>query len=98
MGILAHEQWAIDAPTAPAIAYGLGNGQNVGFRERAVQRRAAMSARAEAYQLGSIPEVWMALIIVVFQAGRIDQELFWSRLACEWGNCHMRSPLPSVPA
>ena len=33
-----HEQRAIDALHAPEVADGLGNGQNMGFGERAAQR------------------------------------------------------------
>src|SRR5581483_1948560 len=46
--VLAEVQRAVGAPAAAVVADGLGDGQDVGLGEGAVQRRAAVAAGAEA--------------------------------------------------
>src|SRR4029453_1288343 len=48
-----------------------------------------MSAGSEAYQLIPISPGGATLVILAFKSTRIDQQLFWSRLARKWGNWHV---------
>src|SRR5262249_25167511 len=49
--ILAHKEGAVVSLAAPVITNGLSDGQNMGFGERSLKRRAPMSARSEADEL-----------------------------------------------
>src|SRR4029077_761407 len=71
VSILAHIERAVDPPAPPAVADGLRNGQNMGFRERGAQRRAAVPAGSETDQLIRISNVGPALVIFPFESGRI---------------------------
>ena len=67
----------------PVFADGLRDGEDVGFREGAVQRRAAMSAGAEADQLIGIGGVRLVIEIIAFELGDIDEDLRGRGLSCQ---------------
>src|SRR5439155_15740474 len=71
----------------------LRNGQNVGFGEGAIERRAAVAAGAEADELLLLIKVRLALVISPLQGLEID-ELFLGRgFAGKWMICHKRSEI-----
>ena len=74
--VLAHVERAVGALAAPVVADGLGDGQDVGFGERAAQRRAAVPAGAEADQLGGVSHIGPARVILPFEPGQIHQHVF----------------------
>ena len=88
-----HEQRAIGALQAPEVADGLGDGQNMGFVERAAQRRAAMPAGPEAHSLFGVVEIGPAFEIFAFEAGQIDQHLRGRRLAGKGREGHLQVPV-----
>ena len=60
---------------ATVVADGLGHGEDVGLRERAEQRRAAVPAGAEADALCRIVEVRLAGEVLALEPGQVDQDL-----------------------
>jgi hypothetical protein len=81
--VLAHVERAVDALAPAVVADGLGDGQDVGFGERAAQRRAPMPAGAEAHELVGIANVRLAFVILPLEPGEVDQHLLWSRPASQ---------------
>ena len=81
MRVLAHIERAVGALDAPVVADGLGDGENMGFGERPVKRRAAMPAGAKGDPLFGVVEIRPALEIFAFEPGQIDQHLLGRRLA-----------------
>src|SRR6266446_5915553 len=79
--ILAHVKRTVGPVTSPVVADCLSDGQNVSFGERARQRGASMSARAEADHLVRVTEVGPALKIFALEPGHVDQHLFCGRPA-----------------
>jgi len=61
---------------AAVIANRLRNRQNVRLGERAVQRRAAMPARAEADELVCVARVGRALVVIAFEPRQIHEQIF----------------------
>ena len=90
--VLAHVERAVRALATPVVADGLGDGQDVGLGERAVQRRATMAAGAEADQLVRVTQVGATLEILPFKPGQVNQHLFRSRLARKGGDRHEALP------
>src|SRR6516162_6398125 len=80
--ILTHVEWTVRALVASVLADGLSNGQDVGFGERAPQRRTSVSAGPEADHLVGITEVRTALEILPFEPGHVHQHLLRGGLAC----------------
>ena len=83
MGVPAHLQRAIDFLGGAVIADGLCHGQNMGLGERAVERRAAMTAGAKGHHLIWVTDVGLPLIIFMFQQGEINQQGLGRRFAGE---------------
>ena len=90
--VLAHVERAVDALASPVVADRLGDGQDVGLGERAAQRRAAVPAGAEADQLVGVAHVGLALVILAFEPGHVDEHLFRGRLAREGRDRHWVKP------
>jgi hypothetical protein len=57
---------------AAIVADGLRDREDMGFGERPMERRSAMPAGAEAYQLARIIEIGPTLEKFAFEPGRID--------------------------
>src|SRR5258705_415832 len=100
--IAAHVERPADAMSAPVVANRLRDRQDVRFVERPRERRAPVSARAEADLLRGLSWVRLADVIFLYELLRIDQQLFRCRLAGERGKCHGNAPLgdragPGVP-
>ena len=70
MRVLAHVERAVGALSAAVIADRLGDGQNVGFRECAAQRRPPVAARAEIQK-----ETEIAKALVHSEASTLAQEI-----------------------
>ena len=83
MRVLSHEQHAIRAMRPPEIADRLGYGKNMRLGERAVARRAAMAARAEADPRCRVVGIRPGLEILPLEPGRVDQHLLRRRLASQ---------------
>ena len=81
MRVLAHEQRAVDAVRPPVVADRLGDGKDVRLGERAVARRAAMAAGAEADPRCRVVGIRPGLEILPLEPGRVDQHLLRRRLA-----------------
>src|SRR5262249_10961025 len=90
--VLAHVEGTGRALSAPVIADGLSDGEDVGLRERATQRRAPVSAGAEADQLVRVTHVGPAFEVFSFEPIQVDQYLFRSWLPCKGGNRHEALP------
>src|SRR4029450_10295963 len=67
--VLAHVERPLDALAAPVVADGLRDRRDVGLGERAVERRAPVSAGAEADELGRIARVRLSLVVIGLGAG-----------------------------
>src|SRR5437879_318782 len=67
VSILAQMEWAVGALHAAEVADRLGDRQNMGFRERATQRRASVAARAEGNPFVAVGEVGLTLIVLPFE-------------------------------
>ena len=65
----------------PVITDSLRDGQNVRFRERAVQRRTAVSAGPETDHLIRIMIIGPPLKVFAFESGHIDQDFLRSGVA-----------------
>ena len=91
--VLAHVERAVRALAAPVVADGLGDSQDVSLRERAVQRRAPVSAGAKTDQLVGVTQIGQTLEILSFEPGQVNQHLFRSRLARKWRDRHGTLPL-----
>ena len=61
----------------------LGDGQDVRLIERAAQRRATVTAGAEADPLCAIRDVGLARVVLVSKVADIDEKVLWSGLAGE---------------
>ena len=81
MSILAQIEWAVGSLRAAEIADRLGDRQDMGFRERATQRRASMAARAEGNPLVVVGEIGSAFIVIPFEPRQVNQHLAGGRLA-----------------
>ena len=66
-------------------------GQDVRLGERAVERRAAMAAGAEADELIGVGQVGLALVIIALQFRHINQQVGGSGLSGKWIQSHARS-------
>ena len=84
MGVFADEERAVDAVSAPVIADGLSDGQDVRLGEGAVERGATMAAGAEVDQLVGVGRVGPALVVIAFEPGQIHQQLRRGRFTCKW--------------
>ena len=78
--VLAHEERAVDALLAAVLADGLGDGEDVGLGEGAVDGAAAMAAGAEGDALRRIVRV-RRVAIGVEQRGHVHQHGGGGRLA-----------------
>src|SRR5262245_53768700 len=56
--------------------------------ERAAERRATMTAGAEAHELARITEVGLACVVLVLEPCRVDQQLLGSGLPGQWRKSH----------
>jgi len=65
----------------PEVTNRLSNCENMSLGERAAQRRASMSARAETDPLVWISKVWTAVKIIPLKPRQVHQHLLWRRLA-----------------
>ena len=89
--VLAHEQRAgRSAWLCAIVADGLRDGQDVGLGERAVQRRAAMAAGAEADELLRIVQIRLPLVIGALQLSRFDQQFMRRGFAGQGMQSHGR--------
>ena len=79
--VLAHLQRAADVLAPAVIANGLRDGENMRLGERAVRRRAAMSAGAEADQLVRVAEIRPPLVIIAFEPRQIHEHFLGGRFA-----------------
>ena len=86
--VLADEERPVDAFAVAVLADRLRDGEDVRLGERAVERRAAVAAGAEADELLRIVEVRLALVVIALQLGHIDQHGGGRRPACGEMNCH----------
>src|SRR3974390_1584570 len=86
MRVLPHIQRTVRSPRPPVIANCLCNREDVGFRECTLERRAAVSAGAEAHKLIGVLQVGAAIEIVPLQPTYIHQHLLGCRFACERRN------------
>ena len=84
MGILPHIQGSIDSLLTTVITDRLRNCQDMRFVERAVKRRAAVSAGAESNQLRAIAYIGLAVEVLFIQARHIDQHFLGRRFSREW--------------
>ena len=75
MCVLAQIERTVNTLAAPIVANGLGDGENVGFRERAVEGGAAVTAGAEADELVRVREVGLTVVIVALELVEVDQQL-----------------------
>jgi len=57
---------------APVVAYGLRDGENVGFGERPAEWRAAMPAGAKTDPLFGVVEIRPVLKVFAFEPGQVD--------------------------
>ena len=89
--ILAHEQRPADAFALAVFADGLRDRENVRLGERAVERRAAMPARAKADELVRIGEVGGALVVITFELRGVNEQRSGGRFSGEWTQSHARS-------
>ena len=71
--VLADDERAVRAVTAPVIANRLRDGENVRLGKCAVERRAAMTAGAEADELVCIGQVRLARVILAFESREIHE-------------------------
>ena len=90
--VLAHEERARVTLALSILADGLRDGQNVGFGEGVVGRRAAVSAGAETDHLIGIAGVGTMLEILPFQTRDIDQTLFRRGLSRQFVDGHSFVP------
>ena len=72
--VLAHVERTIDAVSAPVVADRLRDRRDVRLGERAVERRAAMPARAKAHELARVARVRLPFVVRLFQPRQIDQD------------------------
>ena len=79
MRVFAHLQRTVNALLSAVLTNGLGNGQNVRFGERAVQRGTAMTAGAKTDQLGGVPQIRPALVVVAIEPRQIHKQFLWGR-------------------
>ena len=91
MCVLAHEERTAGAVRLPVVADRLGDGEDVGFGERPMQRRAAMATGAEPDQLVRIREIGPATEIFAFKLREIDQQFLRRRLSRERRDWHGRN-------
>ena len=71
---------------ATVVADRLSDRQDVGFGEGAAQRRAAVSAGAEADELVGVSYVGPALVILALEPGGVDEYLLRGGLSRERRN------------
>jgi hypothetical protein len=90
--VLAHVERSVRALAVPVLADGLGDSQDVGLGERAVERRTAVPAGAEADQLVGVTHVGPALVVSSFELRRIDEQILRCRFAGEGGDGHETLP------
>ena len=81
VGVLAQVERPVDALLAPVVADRLGDREDVRFRERAPQRRAAVAAGAEAHTLRGVLEVGRARVVLALELGHVDQHVLRRGLA-----------------
>ncbi len=91
MRVLAHVERTVDGVRAAVVADRLGDGEDVGRGEAAVERRAAMSARAELHTLARIRGIRPAAQEFALELGDVDQRLRRRRLASERVQRHQGS-------
>ena len=84
MRVLPHEERSVDALRPAVVADRLGDRQNVRFRERAVQRAAAVAAGSKADQLLRIAQVRPALVVAPFQLRKIHQQFLGRGKPRKW--------------
>ena len=90
--VLAHEERPVRALAPTVVADGLGDGQDVGFVEGAVQRGAAVPAGAEADPMARVPGVGLAVVVLLLQLGRVHQHVLGGGLARTRRNRHVSRP------
>src|SRR3954471_23682190 len=86
MCVLADIERAIDALRAPVVANRLRDGEDMGGREAAVERRTSMSAGAELHELRRIADIGLALVELTFELRDVDEQVSRRRLPCVWMN------------
>jgi len=84
MGVCAQIEGAVGAFHAAELTDRLGNGQDVRFGKGATQRRAPVTAGAEADPLIRVGKIGLAFIVIPFQPAQVHQECFRGRLTGEW--------------
>ncbi len=88
VGVLAEEQRSGDALPAAMLADRLRDREDVRLGERAAERRAAMTARAEAHALGRVGHVGPACVVLALELRGVDQQGFRRRFAGQRGVRH----------
>src|SRR5436853_202920 len=88
MGVFPDVNRAVDLLRCTKFAKSLGDGKNVSFGERAVERGAAMAAGAEGDQLTRFGEIRFLVVIVALEFGDVDEETLGGRFAGQWADGH----------
>jgi hypothetical protein len=87
--ISADEQRSGGAVRGAVFDDGLGDGQDVGFVECAVQRRAAVPRRSERHLLGDVLGIRLYRVVGRDQMRQIDEVFGLSRLTGSWVGHHV---------
>ena len=90
MRIFADEKRAADALPFAVFTDGLRGREDMRLVERAITRRAAMPARAEADELVHISEIRFAFVVIAFEFRDINQQSCWSCFTGECIQSHVR--------
>src|SRR5689334_189010 len=88
MRVLPHVERAIDTLRRAVLADSLRDGPDVGSGQRAIERRASMSAGAEAHKLARIVHVGDPIAKLPTQLIDVDEDIGRCGLACERMNGH----------
>src|ERR1035437_9408317 len=88
MGVDAEKKRAADGVLGSIKANRLGDRENVGFVERAIKRRAAMTGRAKRHPLRRDGRVWLRTKIRSDEPRHIDQHSNWRRFSGEGTRLH----------
>ena len=89
MRVPADEQRSGGAVRGAVFDDGLSDGQDVGFVECAVQRRAAVARRSERHLLGDVLGIRFYRVVGRDQMRQIDEVFGLSRLTGSWVGHHV---------
>src|SRR5580692_1485664 len=94
VSVFPHIERAVDTLFAAVFADRLGNCEDVRFVKCAAERRATMSAGAEADQLVWILQVGTPVKIFLMEASHIYQQLLRRRFSCQRRKVRFTCPRP----